>query len=212
MYRCAKQCSELTANKRGAKVDELHLTPLDLSDRLADLVLPLRTHRHRYFGVLAPNSTLRVAVTAAVAPPQPATVQSEAAITGLGISGPAPPGDAVPLKAQTCAAKACSPLPMGGVDSPHRRGVSATVPAVRWADAHHRFNLVGRCRALASFFLSAKPCMHFAHRRAKKFETAKAKNQPGGRWLDAQQKQSLQAPVQGCLIRRLISSFKAMQE
>jgi hypothetical protein len=39
-----------------AKVDELHLTPLELIDRIAALVPPPRTHRHRYFGVLAPIS------------------------------------------------------------------------------------------------------------------------------------------------------------
>ena len=47
-------------------------------------------------GVQAPNSPLRAAVTAMAAPAQPATVQTEAAIAGLGTSGPAPPGDAVP--------------------------------------------------------------------------------------------------------------------
>jgi len=40
------------------------LTPLQLLDRLAALVPPPRIHRHRYFGVLAPNSPLRTAVTA----------------------------------------------------------------------------------------------------------------------------------------------------
>ena len=51
----------------------LLLTPLELLDRLATLVPPPRVHRHRYFGVLAPNSPLRAAVTAlalaATAPP-----------------------------------------------------------------------------------------------------------------------------------------------
>jgi len=42
----------------------LRLTPLQLLDRLAALVPPPRVHRHRYFGVLAPNSPLRSAVTA----------------------------------------------------------------------------------------------------------------------------------------------------
>ncbi|MBK7007087.1 MAG: transposase [Burkholderiales bacterium] len=56
VYRCAKQSSEPTSDKRGAKVDELTLTPLELIDRIAALVPPPRTHRHRYFGVLAPNS------------------------------------------------------------------------------------------------------------------------------------------------------------
>jgi hypothetical protein len=59
---------------RGAKSDELHLTPLELIDRIAALIPPPRTHRHRYFGVLAPNSPLREVVTAmAAAPAQPAS-------------------------------------------------------------------------------------------------------------------------------------------
>ena len=54
----------------------LLLTPLELLDRLAALVPPPRLHRHRYFGVLAPNSPLRTAVTALAstaitAPPAP---------------------------------------------------------------------------------------------------------------------------------------------
>ena len=67
VYRCAKQRSEPTSDKRGAKVHELQLTPLELIDRIAALVPPPRTHRHRYFGVLAPNSPLRAAVTAMAA-------------------------------------------------------------------------------------------------------------------------------------------------
>jgi hypothetical protein len=53
----------------------LLLTPLQLLDRLAAFVPPPRVHRHRYFGVLAPNSPLRAAVTAlapAAAPTPPA--------------------------------------------------------------------------------------------------------------------------------------------
>jgi Putative transposase len=34
----------------------LTLTPLELIDRIAALVPPPRTHRHRYYGALAPNS------------------------------------------------------------------------------------------------------------------------------------------------------------
>ena len=37
VYRCGKQRSEPTSDKRGAKVDELHLTPLELIDRIAAL-------------------------------------------------------------------------------------------------------------------------------------------------------------------------------
>ncbi len=54
----------------------LLLTPLERLDRLAALVPPPRIHRHRYFGVLAPNSPLRTAVTtlalaATTSPPAP---------------------------------------------------------------------------------------------------------------------------------------------
>jgi len=55
VYRSAKQHSEPVSkphNKRGAKVDEITLTPLELIERIAALVPPPRTHRHRYFGVL----------------------------------------------------------------------------------------------------------------------------------------------------------------
>jgi hypothetical protein len=72
VYRCGKQHSEPgSAYVRGAKSDELHLTPLELIDRIAALIPPPRTHRHRYFGVLAPNSPLRDVVTAMAAAPAP---------------------------------------------------------------------------------------------------------------------------------------------
>ncbi len=64
VYRCAKQRSEPGSDKRGARADELHLTSLELIARIATLVPPPRAHRHRYFGVLAPNSPLRAAVMA----------------------------------------------------------------------------------------------------------------------------------------------------
>ena len=42
----------------------LVLTPLALIDKVAALVPSPRVHRHRYYGVLAPNAPLRAAVTA----------------------------------------------------------------------------------------------------------------------------------------------------
>jgi len=42
----------------------LTLTPLELIDHLAALIPPPRLHRHRYHGVLAPNSPLRAAAIA----------------------------------------------------------------------------------------------------------------------------------------------------
>jgi len=42
----------------------LRLTSLELIDKLAALIPPPRIHRHRYYGVLAPNSPFRASVTA----------------------------------------------------------------------------------------------------------------------------------------------------
>ena len=53
---------------------------------MAVLVPPSRTHRHRYFGVLAPNSPLRAAVTALAAP-----AHLEPVITGVGNALPPVP-------------------------------------------------------------------------------------------------------------------------
>ncbi len=63
--------------------DELLLTPLELIDKIATLVPPPHAHRHRYYGVLAPNASLRAAVTAlapvAVIAPPPAPTADAAA-------------------------------------------------------------------------------------------------------------------------------------
>jgi len=42
----------------------LTLTSLEFIQRSAALIPPLRAHRHRYYGVLAPNAKLRAAVMA----------------------------------------------------------------------------------------------------------------------------------------------------
>ena len=96
VYRCAKQHSEPGSDKRGTKADELHLTPLELIARIAALVPPPRTHRHRYFGVLAPNSPLRAAVTALAQPAKQVVVQTDPATTGEGAFGVAPLGNVLP--------------------------------------------------------------------------------------------------------------------
>ena len=62
VYRCGKGHTEPMQSDKYS--GELVLTPLELIDRIAQLVPPPRTHRHRYYGVLAPNSPLRSAVTA----------------------------------------------------------------------------------------------------------------------------------------------------
>lgn len=51
-------------SKPGPKGEtELVLTPDEFLDRIAALIPPPRRHRHRYFGILAPNSPWRKAVT-----------------------------------------------------------------------------------------------------------------------------------------------------
>ena len=52
------------------------LTPLELIQRLAALIPPPHTHRHRYHEVFAPNATLRAAVTA-LAPEASNTAQQQ---------------------------------------------------------------------------------------------------------------------------------------
>lgn len=72
VYRCAKQHSELAA---GGKVAELVFTSLELIERIAALVPPPRTHRHRYFGVLVATEARAGGVTrparASIAPCDP---------------------------------------------------------------------------------------------------------------------------------------------
>ena len=82
VYRCGKQHSEPSSGKRGAKVDEPSLTPLELIDHIEALVPPPRTHQHRNFGGLAPNSPHSAAVTALAAPAKQVVVQTEPATTG----------------------------------------------------------------------------------------------------------------------------------
>jgi hypothetical protein len=67
----------------------LMLTPLELLDRLAALIPPPRRHRHRYFGVLAPNSPLRSAVTA-LAGPRAETPAAQTPATAAAAPPPAP--------------------------------------------------------------------------------------------------------------------------
>ena len=54
VYGCGKGHTEPLQSDKYA--GELVLTPLELINRIAQLVPPPRTHRHRYYGVLAPNS------------------------------------------------------------------------------------------------------------------------------------------------------------
>jgi hypothetical protein len=72
----------------------LVLTPLELIDTLVALIPPPRRHRHRYHGVLAPNSPLRAAVTALAPEPDSATAPQDPAAAPT----PAPPDSAPPTR------------------------------------------------------------------------------------------------------------------
>ena len=68
-------------------MEEITLTPLELIARIAVLVPPPRTHRHRYFGVLAPNLPLRAAAVALAAPVQSATAQADTSTMSEALPG-----------------------------------------------------------------------------------------------------------------------------
>ena len=70
---------------------ELQLTPIELLDRLAQLVTPPRLHKHRYCGVLAPNSALRKAVTASAGPAGATLQLLEQARASMGLPSALPP-------------------------------------------------------------------------------------------------------------------------
>jgi hypothetical protein len=134
-------CSEPSNDKRGAEVDELHLTPLELIDRIAALLLPPRPLRHRYSGVLSPNSPLRCAVTAmaqnaSAAPTQSTVAQAGSPSTGAGEIWALPKGNAPPTQAEPAEPPDCVHHPQrrypanagshrGGVQSP------AYIPSTR---------------------------------------------------------------------------------
>jgi len=69
----------------GGQVSVL-LTPHQLLDRLAALIPPPRRHRHRYYGVLAPNSPHRAAVTALAAAPGAPPAEGEAVVEETPVS------------------------------------------------------------------------------------------------------------------------------
>ena len=73
---CARSTRNISSarapNRSGWAVSSRYRTPLEFMDRLAALIPPPRRHRHRCYGVLAPNSPLRPAVTAWRRRPSPA--------------------------------------------------------------------------------------------------------------------------------------------
>ena len=98
---------------------ELRLTPLELIERLAALIPPPRLHRHRYHGVLAPNSPLRAQVTALARQPTAPARRC--------------PSRAAPARSP---ARYLWALLLGA----HLRDLAPALHAVRGPDAHHRLH------------------------------------------------------------------------
>lgn len=62
VYRCAKQRSEPASDKRGAKADELHLTPLERVDRIYEalpLLCPLCGGQMRVIAIITHSADIR---------------------------------------------------------------------------------------------------------------------------------------------------------
>lgn len=132
------------------------LTPLELIDHLAALIPPPRRHRHRYHGVLAPNSPLRAAAvvlgrdltddpSASAEPPHPRPPRPRTLAPRRAISGcccwpdcSSPCRWPAPTAGRTCASSPSSPrpsqrsasLPISASPPSHRRS-----PPPAWDDA-----------------------------------------------------------------------------
>ena len=136
VYRCAKQYSEPTRDKRGAKVDEITLTPLELIDRIAALVPP---------AAHAPTSLLWCAGTEFAAAPCSDGAGCTGATSHYGRARAcrgSTAGQRAPNHARARATQArTGALPVGSADRQNLQGVPAAVPDVRRADApdcvHH---------------------------------------------------------------------------
>ena len=113
--------------------DELHLTPLKLIDHIADLMSRPRTHRHRYFGVLAPILAAQGCCNGA------GPGRTDATDYGTGQTSHHGRGCD-----RACAAQAFTgALPVSDTDRQNLRGVPAAVSEVRWADTADRLGCRG---------------------------------------------------------------------
>lgn len=165
VYRCAKQHSEPGSDRRGqrnakrgakhdAQADELHLAPLELIARLAALVPPPRSHRHRYYGVLAPNSPHRAAAVALAAG------QTAGMGTGTGTAQPEPGG--VPATTEVTA-KAMGVATAGAPGSPpSQSGPSAQHTCCGRCSSHASTRCSRCCARSAADKRASSPSLHTA--------------------------------------------------
>jgi hypothetical protein len=87
------------------------LTPLELIERLAALMPPPRRHRHRYYGVLAPNAPLCAQVTALACVPESPTAPLVTASESGPPAQPAPDYAGVRMRSAHRLAKAARRRP-----------------------------------------------------------------------------------------------------
>ena len=112
---------------------EIYLTPLELLDRLAQLITPPRIHKHRYCGVLAPNAKLRQAVIE-TAGPAGATLQVlQEAPRQMGLEEATPVEEGPRSRLSRTAARCWGPAA-----DPHLRVPSLAMPPLWPAHADHR--------------------------------------------------------------------------
>jgi hypothetical protein len=104
VYRCGKGHVEPMQSDKYP--GELVLTLLELINRIAQLVPPPRTYRHRYYGVLVPNSPLLGVVTAMAWVALPVPVPPAQVVVGCPVV--VPPG---------CAASTEPPAHVAGIVS-----------------------------------------------------------------------------------------------
>jgi hypothetical protein len=112
----------------------LVLTPLALNDKIAALIPRPRAHRHRYYGVFAPNSPMRAAVTALA--PMPVIVP-------LPVEATEAETDSPPRRAASHYLWAM----LSDADSAHLRIAAAGLSELSVANAHHRLHHRYRHRA-----------------------------------------------------------------
>ena len=112
VYYCPKPQS-------GGNRADLALTPLELIERIAALVPPLRTHRHRYYWVPTSNSPLRSTVTA-MARALPVQIALEQRGTAEGGTSEGAPGAAQPCNALGGVGAAAPPVQAPAPEPPKR--------------------------------------------------------------------------------------------
>jgi len=112
--------------------DNIILHPLELLDRLAQLIPPPRRHRHTYAGVLAPNAALRPLVAATAGPDPALAIRLYQAACQMGLAEELGLVEPQPTAAT---AEVLAPEQKGGQEGATRARPALPEPAA--TDEHH---------------------------------------------------------------------------